>query len=130
MGFPGTPAPRPRAAPRASKSVLTDRATVAFPARTSCAACWLGDRVVDGAEGAASEAGVLSGVAVAASVALDGASAVAGDCDAEAAVVEAASIASLLRTAGPIDESRPRSRSAVKYSLNAVSERIRGCEGF
>ena len=42
----------------------------------------------------------------------------------------AAKSVSLLRTADVIDDSRPRSRNAVKYNLNAVSERMSGCEGF
>ncbi len=117
MGFPGTPAPRPRAAPRASKSVLTDRVTVDFAAKTSCAACWLGVRGVDDEEGAVSEAeaeaeaavAVLSEVAEDASVELEAASVAAGDAEGEAVAAEAARIASLLRTAGAIDESSPSS---------------------
>lgn len=47
--------------------------------------------------------------------------------DAEVAAVKSVS---LLRTADVIDDSRPRSRNAVRYSLKAVSERMSGCEGF
>ena len=52
--------------------------------------------------------------------------------DAEAVVdarEDAVNSVSLLRAADVIDDSRPRSRNAVKYSLNAVSERMSGCSG-
>ena len=73
------------------------------------------------------------GVDVAASVGADSGDA-ANPSDAEAVKdaveteAEVAKSVSLLRTADAIDDSKPRSRRAVRYSLNAVSERRRGCE--
>lgn len=69
-----------------------------------------------------------SGFAAGASV-VDAAASVWGTVPV-ATVAGAASSASLLRTAGAMEDSRPRSRSAVRYSLKAVSDRRSGCDGF